>query len=63
MFEKSQKKVSFNIASEASYVYIFIKNAKKAKFWRIFENWWTMPKLQDSNETFLSIFKQGEMQR
>ena len=35
-------KVSFNIASEASYVYIlsgqkFIKNAKKGPFWRVFE--------------------------
>ena len=33
-------KVSFNIASEASYVYIlsgqkFIKNAQKSQFWRI----------------------------
>ena len=39
---KSQK-VSFNIASEASYVYIlsgqkFIKNAKNGSFWRVFEN-------------------------
>ena len=42
MFE-SHKKVSFNIASEASYVYIFsgqkvIKNAKKGhfgEFWKI----------------------------
>ena len=35
--------VSFNIASEASYVYILsgqklIKNAKKAPFWRFFDN-------------------------
>ena len=35
--------VSFNIASEASYVYIlneqkFIKNAKNGPFWRVFEN-------------------------
>ena len=35
---KSQKKVSFNIASKASYVYIFIKNAKNGPFWRVFEN-------------------------
>ena len=40
---KSQKKVSFNIASEASYVYIsseqkLIKNAKNGPFWRVFEN-------------------------
>ena len=36
-------KVSFNFASEASYVYIlsgqkFIKNAKNCQFWRLFEN-------------------------
>ena len=41
--QKPQKKVSFNIASEASYVYIlsgqkFIKNAKNGPFWRVFEN-------------------------
>ena len=40
---KSQKKFSFNIASEASYVYILsgpklIKNAKNSPFWRVFEN-------------------------
>ena len=38
---KSQKKVSFNIASEASYVYILsgqklIKNAKNGEFWQVF---------------------------
>ena len=37
------EKVSFNIASEASYVYILsgqklIKNAKNGPFWRVFEN-------------------------
>ena len=37
------EKVSFNMASEASYVYIlsgqkFIKSAKKGPFWRVFEN-------------------------
>ena len=40
------EKVSFNIASEASYVYIlsgpsgqkFIKNAKNGPLWRVFEN-------------------------
>ena len=42
MFE-NRKKVSFNIASEASYVYIssgqkFIKNAKNGQFWRVFES-------------------------
>ena len=51
---KLQKKVSFNIASEASYVYIlseqkFIKNAKKMDENANFE------KLK--NETFLVIFK------
>ena len=40
---KSQKKVSFNIASEASYVYILsgqklIKNAQNGPFWRDFGN-------------------------
>ena len=40
---KITEKVSFNIASEASYVYILsgqklIKNAKSGPFWRIFEN-------------------------
>ena len=40
---KITEKVSFNIASEASYVYIlsgqkFIKNAKNDRFWRVFEN-------------------------
>ena len=37
------EKVSFNIASEASYVYIlsrqkFIKYAKNGQFWRVLEN-------------------------
>ena len=41
MFENPQK-FSFNIASEAGYVYIlsgqkFIKNAKNSPFWRVFE--------------------------
>ena len=40
---KIAEKVSFNIASEASYVYILsgqkiIKNAKNGPFWRVFEN-------------------------
>ena len=40
---KISEKVSFNIASEASYVYILsgqtlIKNAKNGPFWRVFEN-------------------------
>ena len=40
---KVTEKVSFNIASKASYVYIlsrkkFIKNAKNGPFWRVFEN-------------------------
>ena len=42
VFENPQK-VSFNIASKASYVYIMsgqklIKNAKNYPFWRVFEN-------------------------
>ena len=40
---KITEKVSFNVASEASYVYIlsgqmFIKHAKNVPFWRVFEN-------------------------
>ena len=40
---KITEKVSFNIGSEASYVYIlsgqkFIKDAKNCPFWRVFEN-------------------------
>ena len=40
---KVTEKVSFNIASEASYIYILsrqklIKNAKNGSFWRVFEN-------------------------
>ena len=40
---KITEKVSFNIASEASYVYNMsgqklIKNAKNSPFWRAFEN-------------------------
>ena len=51
---KILEKVSFKIASEASYVYIFseqkfIKNAKMV-------NWWEMPKLKDSDETFFGGF-------
>ena len=39
---KITEKVSFNIASEASYVYILsgqklIKNAKNGPFWRVYE--------------------------
>ena len=38
---KITEKVSFNIASEASYVYIlsgqkFMKNAKNGTFWQVF---------------------------
>ena len=41
---KSLKKVSFNIVSEASYVYIlseqkFVKNAKDGPFFRVCEKW------------------------
>ena len=51
---KSQKKISFNIASEASYVYILsgqklIKKAKNRPFGRVFEN----PKL---NPIFIYFF-------
>ena len=40
---KLTEKISFNIASEASYVHILsgqklIKNAKNVPFWRVFEN-------------------------
>ena len=40
---KIPQKVSFNIAIEASYVYILsgqklIENAKNGQFWRVFEN-------------------------
>ena len=40
---KISEKVSINIASEASYVYILsgqklIKNAKNGPFWQVFEN-------------------------
>ena len=40
---ENHKKVSFYIASEASYVYIlsgqkFIKNARNGPIWRVFEN-------------------------
>ena len=40
---KITEKVSFNIASEASYLYILsgqklIKNAKNGQFWQAFEN-------------------------
>ena len=55
---KITEKVSFNIASEASYVYILsgqklIKKAKNGPFWRVFEN------LAMFNETFSVIFKHG----
>ena len=40
---KTTEKVTFNIASQASYVYILsgqklIKNAKNGPFWQVFEN-------------------------
>ena len=40
---KITEKVSFNIASEASYVYFLsgqklLKNAKNGQFWRVFKN-------------------------
>ena len=41
---KITEKVSFNIASEASYVYFlsgqkFIKKAKNCPIWRVLKNW------------------------
>ena len=49
---KSKKKISFNIASEASSVYILsgqklIETAKNGQFWKD-KNWWEMPKLENS---------------
>ena len=54
VFENRQKKVAFNIASEASYVYIlngqkFNKDAKLVQS--------KMPKVKKSNATFWVIFK------
>ena len=56
---KITEKVSFNIASEASYVYIlvgqkFIKTPKNGQFWRLFEMrhfWWF-----STTVTFFSCF-------
>ena len=73
---KITEKVSFHIASEASYVYILsghgqkvTKNAKNGPFLATFwkpktfgrtvlpdRNWRKMPKLKNSNATFLVIF-------
>ena len=74
---KTTEKVSFNIASEASYVYILsgqklIKNAKNIPFWRVFENLklavkqcyqtgQISGKCQNSNATFRVIFKHCNM--
>ena len=79
---KITEKVSFNIASEASYVYTssgqkLIKNAKNGPFWRVFWKTWSLrsnsvtrqvsfkktkigENCQNSNATFLVIFKQCE---
>jgi len=43
VFENHRKKISFNIASEESYVYILsgqklMENAKNGSFGRVFEN-------------------------
>ena len=46
---KITKKVAFNIASEASCVYILIG-----------QNWWKVPKLKNWNATFWVIFKHCE---
>ena len=35
---KITEKVSFNIASEASYVYILNGQTENGQFWRVFEN-------------------------
>ena len=49
------EKVSFNIAIEASYVYIF----SGQKFFND-KNWWKMSKLKNSNGIFWVIFKHCE---
>ena len=76
------EKVSFNVASIASYIYILsgqkiTKNAKNGQFCRPFENlklavkqcyqtgqdknWWEVLKFNNSNGTFLVIFKHCEV--
>ena len=60
MFE-NHKKVSFNITSEASYVYIlseqkFIKNVKNGQFGRVFENLKLGVKLKLKLRLFLKVF-------
>ena len=56
---KIAQKVTFNIASEASYVYILsgqklIKNAKNGPFWRVFENMKLADKFKNVNATLLN---------
>ena len=71
---KNIEKVSFNIASERSYVYIlsgqkFIKNAQKNQFWQVFENLKLEVKqcyqigqfLEDKNWRKLSIFEDSNV--
>ena len=69
--------VSFNMASEASYIYFLsgqklIKNAKNGQFWRsnsvtrqVNLNWTKsiekMPKFKNSNATFWVIFKHCDL--
>ena len=58
VFENRQK-VKFNIASEASYVYIFsgqkfIKNAKNRQFGEFLKTW--RPFLMDKNEIHMRHF-------
>ena len=52
---ENHKKVLFNIASEASYVYIL----SQVNFKRI-KNWWKRQNSRNSNATFWVIFKQCE---
>ena len=59
------EKVSFNIASEASYVYIlsgqkFSENAKNDQFWRVFEKTETFGQTVLPDKSFLIRYKNGE---
>ena len=59
---KITEKVSFNIASEASYVYILseqklIKNAKNGPFWRVLKTW----SLRSNSVTRLVIFNRRKI--
>ena len=51
---KITEKVSFNIASEASYVYKLLKNALNGQFWRVLDEF----RLEKSHfEDFLEFVK------